>query len=397
MSMASFPLTQEDPEYISFPRERRGLDYSLNWSLADDMVTPRGDAFRNADVLELLMHSKGQVDAARALHVPFQPAKVAHAMTDEVAGVDVMDIDAYETLLGSVRDGLSTADNLFVHDGAVGSHRSGEVRVRVITDSADYALFFRNVLNTVPIGHPDAFQRPIVVYALTNTSMPAALASDVDPDALKATVVSVGTPDFASLQDAIAATVGQVLANPDVLSAPSGGPLMQAARRDGLLGDYYGVKDSGVHVPSGPVSMLPADAVIGKDGSTSLVVGSTGLSATAVADGSLFAARHSVWGPAGVCRAWNAVTLPASDVPGGVPRGSVVAGSDATVAVVGDLLAGAPKRVVVVGGKGKGLDAVLGAVPMEEAAAETLKSQLDASGTEVVTVSNDKGLKKALA
>ena len=37
-----------------FPRKARGLDYDLNWSLAGDKITTRGEAYRNASVKDLL-------------------------------------------------------------------------------------------------------------------------------------------------------------------------------------------------------------------------------------------------------------------------------------------------------------------------------------------------------
>jgi hypothetical protein len=40
-----------------FPRQRPGLDYDLNWSLADDDVTPKGDAYRNAPLRVLQQYS----------------------------------------------------------------------------------------------------------------------------------------------------------------------------------------------------------------------------------------------------------------------------------------------------------------------------------------------------
>lgn len=37
-----------------FPRKARGLDYDLNWSLAGDKITTRGEAYRNASLRDLL-------------------------------------------------------------------------------------------------------------------------------------------------------------------------------------------------------------------------------------------------------------------------------------------------------------------------------------------------------
>lgn len=45
-----------------------------------------------------------------------------------------------------LKESFSLAPALFVEDGAVGSDRRSEIRVRVISDSANYALFFRNML-----------------------------------------------------------------------------------------------------------------------------------------------------------------------------------------------------------------------------------------------------------
>ena len=37
-----------------FPRVARGLDYDLNWSLAGDKITTRGEAYRNASLRDLM-------------------------------------------------------------------------------------------------------------------------------------------------------------------------------------------------------------------------------------------------------------------------------------------------------------------------------------------------------
>lgn len=58
-----------------FPREKEGTNYDLNWSLADDRVTPRGDAFRNADERTLHMYAsakpaKGSLKSALTVAKP---------------------------------------------------------------------------------------------------------------------------------------------------------------------------------------------------------------------------------------------------------------------------------------------------------------------------------------
>ena len=79
-----------------FPRETEGLDYSLNWSLADDGVTPHGEAFRNASLTRLLMHSSGSLSKSKAIDVPGAAQDAPSFATDEFKGFSVMDIDEFE-------------------------------------------------------------------------------------------------------------------------------------------------------------------------------------------------------------------------------------------------------------------------------------------------------------
>ena len=51
-----------------FPRERPGLNYDLNWSLADDDVSPHGDAYRNAPLS--VLHQYGLLPSLLAVFLP---------------------------------------------------------------------------------------------------------------------------------------------------------------------------------------------------------------------------------------------------------------------------------------------------------------------------------------
>lgn len=87
-----------------FPREGRGLDYGLNWSLADDGVTPRGMAFRNPEVKELLMQATGPVDKdSKVLACGLGADDTAPLFcTDEHEGFVVADIDEFESRFETV-------------------------------------------------------------------------------------------------------------------------------------------------------------------------------------------------------------------------------------------------------------------------------------------------------
>lgn len=93
-------------------RKQRGLSVPLNWSLASDGLTTRGEAYRNAPVRELLEfagpRAEVAVDAARAATVLAGPlaaaVPTAAFATDVMPGRKVMDVDEYEARLESVRE-----------------------------------------------------------------------------------------------------------------------------------------------------------------------------------------------------------------------------------------------------------------------------------------------------
>jgi hypothetical protein len=94
------------------PRKVRGLDYDLNWSLAGDALTTRGEAYRNAAVRDLLEFAgpRGAVRvtkerAAEVVAGPLAAPKPAEAFaTDVFPGRKVMDVEEYEGRLSSVRN-----------------------------------------------------------------------------------------------------------------------------------------------------------------------------------------------------------------------------------------------------------------------------------------------------
>lgn len=88
--------------------------------------------------------------------------------TDEFEGFEVADIDEFEERADTLRLSFSYAPRLFVHDGAVGANREAAIRVRVITDSADYALFARTMLVWYQL---HVFQLIVDIPALTRTPL----------------------------------------------------------------------------------------------------------------------------------------------------------------------------------------------------------------------------------
>lgn len=340
------------------------MDYDLNWSLADDDVTPGAAAFRNPSLRDLLQHSTSKVDNGKVLRSEAAAASATKFSTDEFPDREVMDIDEFDERFGALKDALVSAPALFVEDAAVGSFREAEVRVRVISDSADYALYLRNLLVRVPLRNAQTTPRPVTIYVGSRAgdgSGDVYTVSDFDVDTLQASVVVSGPAPFADIADQLAHVVGRMYGAEGGVEAVrakrGGGPRVATAREHGGLWE----------VPDEHYTALPGadgDALLLRNGSTfvnssgdvSVVVGAPGaVLAAGAANGSLFAAHASVWGTRGVAALFAGATLPASAVKGDLPAGAVAAGGAATVPVAtASNLVGHPKTVVVVEKGGAG-------------------------------------------
>ena len=112
---------------------------------------------------------------------------------------------------------LSFAPRLFVEDACVGGARESEVRVRVVTDSAAAALFFRSALQRTPLYAPEAFPRTLTVLVATLAAPEGVAAArgkpgpftvvDVDPLTARGTVLAVGAAPLGGTEDSVAAAV----------------------------------------------------------------------------------------------------------------------------------------------------------------------------------------------
>ncbi|CAK9256200.1 unnamed protein product [Sphagnum jensenii] len=149
-------------ETIIFPREGPGVNYALNWALASKGVSPQGDAYRNLKEKELKKHNAAIPGSA-------SPAKIYARGTYSVGAADISKAQ-FNDIFKEVTAHLSSAAKLYVHDGAVGSSPSVDVKVRTISDSSSAALILQRILDPAPtrvVSH-DAF--PLTVYVASNYS-----------------------------------------------------------------------------------------------------------------------------------------------------------------------------------------------------------------------------------
>ncbi len=363
--------------------------------------------------------------------------------TDSFPGRTVMDVEEYEGRLGSVSresaprsrapshppspppspqlrsECLSYAPRLFVEDGALGSSRAAELRVRVITDSPAVALYFKSMLHRIPLYAPEAFPRTMTVYAATlagdgvsgwagMNGKPFTVV-DSDPATARCTVAAAGAFSLSALRDAVATAAGQTMATGGYRHVAGGSqnPNLAAARADGVL--HWYMRDSHVYAEKGEAhpDLLPfrGDIVLAQGGGSAIVVGGEGVAGAAAVAKRLLAAHGGVWGAGataglGLHALWGGVSVPsafaranAAAFPLG--RGTMQAQGLATMPLEGGKAAPAPTHVVIVGGTGADAAAKFAsAAGLTPKAAEKVASRL--SGLKVTEVATSQEAAKAL-
>ncbi|KAF4318342.1 hypothetical protein BBO99_00005990 [Phytophthora kernoviae] len=347
-----------DKFVVEFPQEHEGLNIEFNWSLADDDVTPHGDAFRNLSWPKLEELSKQEKPAGKKVEV-------------KEVDVDVVFND-FEGFYEKVTEHLSTEQNLYTQDGAVGSFKDDRTRVRVISDSPLVAQFAQSLLVRVPIKDPHA-ARPIVVYVATGGEFKgktpeAQLLLDKDDDgAVFVKVVITGAADLVSVKDAVGLAKKKLL---EVVEAES--------------------------------LVVPADVLV-KDNKTVLVFNATGAGrAAAINSGLLYSAHLNIWNPVGVTSLFGGAIVDGSSK---VSKKQVVAiEGGSAVNVPCNNLVEHPKAAIFVDKAGKGVKSISSADAAAllkkvdaDADVEKFEALLKKADTKSFVVSSDADVEAALA
>ena len=365
-----------------FPRENEGNNYSVNWSLTEEGVVPKGDAFRNARLGVLNSRLSAKVaDGKVEVKSPAYTGKY-----EVVEAGDTISHDEFEALLKAQQEHLSSGMDLFVEDGAICASTVGRLGVRVVTDSAASALIARSMLISTPpreVDHRARFdgwnkdprwqggaeegafhgdkwvpafapgesakgQRPVVAYyggAGDKVAVQFFASSENQDINIGATVSVGGDAPVRALVEAIG-MASDVLINgrsPDVLSVPS------------------------VALTSGKVIIGADDSVVD----------------AAAAKGTLYGAYNNVITTGGVSAGWNGVigkapAKAASSHRFAVP--SVVSSGKAAVALTPDNMVGTGDVVFYEAGAGKKAlsteDAVLKIVDLTDESKADLAAKL---------------------
>jgi hypothetical protein len=345
-----------------YPRQIRGLDYDVNWSLAGDKITTRGQVFRNAKVRDFLefmpRNSIQEIQTSNeTVSVHYPAIHCAISSTDVLKGCNVVDISEFEEILSDLqRNCLSYSSQLFVEDASVGSSRASELKVRVISDSPIVSLFFRNILHAVPLYSPEIFPKTITMFIGTKSTESPFVGVDVDPKTSQGNIVVRGNVNLLTIRESLLKAASKLMTLGGYRSIPGGNhvPNIKQARQDGVLNWYFDDR----HIYDTPSdkhpSILPIQVesvLVNSSGknevSTTLVLGSSSgigkLSTAALAKGKLYTSNAAVWHKdVGISAFWGGVIAPV--VGGGASGSQEAAGSKVSV------LTNKPRGTLVVQG-----------------------------------------------
>lgn len=354
-----FSLLQHaaDKFVVEIPEEHDGLNIEFNWSLAEDDVTPHGDAYRN------LRWAKLEEFAKEATKPEGKPVAAKEVDVDVSFG-------EYEAAYEKVTSYLSVQNSIFAQDGAVGSYKDSRTRVRVITDSPTVALFAQSLLVRVPAKDPHA-ARPIVVYVVSEGEFkgkePRAylLLDKNEEDQVYVKVVVTGAADLSSIKDVIGLAKKK---------------LAEQTEADSLV--------------------LPGDVVV-KGGKTALVFNASDASrATSVNAGSLYSAHLNIWNPVGLTSVFGGAIVDASKIQ---KKQVVATEKGAAMYVPCNNLVDAPKAAIFVT-KSSGVKPISAAEASSllkavdaDANVEKFEELLKKSETKAFTVGSDADIEAALA
>ena len=338
-----------------FPREAEGNVYSVNWSLTEEGVVPKGDAFRNARVALLTSRLSTKVaDGKVDVKSPAYTGKY-----EIVEAGDTISHDDFEALLEAQQGYLSSGIDLFVEDGAICASTADRLGVRVVTDSAASALIAKSMLISTPPREVDHRAR------FDGWNNDPRWKGDAEEGAFHG---DRWVPDFTPGESArgqrpvvafyggagnkvavqfFASTENQDINIGATVSAGSDAPVRALVEAIGMASDVLinGRSSDSLSVPS--VALTSGKVIIGADDS---VVDA------AVAKGSLYGAYNNVITPDGVSAGWNGVIGKAPAKAGSAHRftvPSVVSGGKAAVTLTPDNMVGAGDIVFYEAGAGK--------------------------------------------
>ncbi|OQR97501.1 hypothetical protein ACHHYP_10889 [Achlya hypogyna] len=311
------PEMKISSQYIGdFPEQNEANNFEVNWSLADDDITPRHNCYRNRSLATL-----AQVSGTFPLPVE-APATITLEEAHPAAFLD---------LWNEVTEEFSHVSDLYVHDGAVGALAALRTQIRVISDSPALAHALSNLIVAVPTIKNPHTPRPILVVVQTATDKSSfSYNIDVNEDGFEqAKIVVRGSQvSLGQIQDAILKVKAQLDAETPANLALACDVLTTADRASSTLvfnaSAAWRSKQTGLHAAHGAI-WHPEHGVTGAFEGAVVATASVAPKATALK-------RHKAY-PLAVTKELSVVRVPAATVVGHPATAVVLDKADKEVSV----------------------------------------------------------------
>jgi hypothetical protein len=262
------------------------------------------------------MYAKGNRDQGKAIHFESTSSTSKpdsfyyfRSPTRQIQYTSGMELErvTWTNLLSGVTRYISEVGDIFVTDKSVGSHRLGQVNLRIISPDPNASLYLNTLLNSSP-GNVDTFKHQVILYHAPGYY--PSKETGVDDHSLTFTVVSgqdllnlLNPQQFKEMKDA------EAVSKEEGVVIFLTGDLSMNKLRDAILtaSDYINLREG--RVP------LDASVITHKNGKSALVFDPTESLTQGRIHSGLFSVGHSVWKDGYLYRSFNGVTHSNSNLP----------------------------------------------------------------------------------
>merc|ERR1712137_643337 len=170
---------EEDQDIILWPNESHARNYVLNWTFNRYQVTPTEFAYRNLHLRGLQMLVPSETDQNKTVRVNLESSShPVYFLASESApqGAATVDSRIFKAVSKEIKLQLSQQKELFMHDGAINSSPSAQLKARLMFNGSLPALYLHHLLHPIPKIEPDQFAHDVTGWMLQTNSFRVPLA-----------------------------------------------------------------------------------------------------------------------------------------------------------------------------------------------------------------------------
>jgi len=286
---------EEDQDIILWPNESHARNYVLNWTFNRYQVTPTEFAYRNLHLRGLQMLVPSETDQNKTVRVNLESSShPVYFLASESApqGAATVDSRIFKAVSKEIKLQLSQQKELFMHDGAINSSPSAQLKARLMFNGSLPALYLHHLLHPIPKIEPDQFAHDVTGWMLQTNSFRVPLAE-----------AGISSQNFTIIDQ-------------DNNSMLVVGQLSPVAVQNSLL------ELSGNHFLNQQGLVLNCDAIYSPQSNKSALVFYSGNVARPANMQNLFASEHTVWTESGLSALWDSAS--SAEVPTNAKRGDLV-------------------------------------------------------------------------